>query len=114
MRQAFAIWPFASATRYGPFFAGYWNSLVVAAHGAKHCASELGSVTTAGGAAAASPADSSAAMPTAAVRYDMRSSFEAMTARGARSTEARLRVGIMSIGSGGRRRPRDACAGVRP
>ncbi len=39
--------------RYGPFFAGYWNSLVLAAHGAKHCGSEFGAVTTLGGAACA-------------------------------------------------------------
>jgi hypothetical protein len=37
--------------RYGPFFAGYWNSFVVRAHGAKHCGSEFGAVTTLGGAA---------------------------------------------------------------
>src|ERR1700730_13820838 len=56
MRQVLAVYPFASAMRYGPFFAGYWNSLVSLAHGAKHCASELGSDTTLGGAAAAAPA----------------------------------------------------------
>src|ERR1700686_5282850 len=55
--------------RYGPFFAGYWNSLVSLAHGAKHCASELGSDTTLGGAAAATPAASSALRATAQVRY---------------------------------------------
>src|SRR4029078_1619611 len=58
MRQVFAMYPLASAMRLGPFFAGYWNSLVPAAHGAKHCGSELGAVTTLGGAAAASPAAS--------------------------------------------------------
>src|SRR6266700_6337784 len=58
MRQVFAMYPFASAMRYGPFLAGYWNSLVLPAHGAKHCASELGSVTTLGGAAVAIPAAS--------------------------------------------------------
>jgi hypothetical protein len=51
----------ASATRYGPFFAGYWNSLVPDAHGAKHFGSELAAVTTLGGAASAAPAIRNAA-----------------------------------------------------
>src|SRR6266704_5844019 len=67
MRQVLAMYPLASAMRYGPFLAGYWNSLVLPAHGAKHWASELGSDTTLGGAAVAIPAASKAVAATAQV-----------------------------------------------
>src|SRR5258708_19998352 len=60
MRQVLAMYPLASATRYGPFLAGYWNSLLFPAPRSKPCASELDSDTTFGGAAVASPAAKSA------------------------------------------------------
>src|SRR5439155_11798081 len=75
MRQVLAIYPLASAMRYGPFFAGYWNSFVLAAHGAKHWGSELGSVTTLGGAASAPPAAMRAIAAATRVRYRIRASF---------------------------------------
>src|SRR6478672_10968574 len=60
--------------RYGPFFAGYWKSFVSLAQGAKHCGSELGSVTTFGGAALASPAATNRAIAAATrVRCGIRS-----------------------------------------
>src|SRR6266704_2016276 len=76
MRQVFAMYPLASAMRYGPFLAGYWNSLVLPAHGAKHWASELGSDTTFGGAAVASPAAKSALRAAAHGRDSIKSSFD--------------------------------------
>jgi hypothetical protein len=49
--------------------------LVLAAHGAKHCGSELGADTTFGGAAVATPADSKAITAAAiGVRYGIKSS----------------------------------------
>src|SRR5690348_11019955 len=75
MRQVLAINPLASAIRYGPFFAGYWNSLVSLAQGAKHWGSEFGAETTLGGAALANPAESSATTAAAIrVRYGIRAS----------------------------------------
>src|SRR5439155_23038164 len=76
MRQVLAMYPLASAMRYGPFLAGYWNSLVLPAHGAKHWASELGSDTTLGGAAVASPAAKSALRAAAHGRYSIKASFD--------------------------------------
>src|SRR6476659_5914672 len=89
MRQVLAMYPLASAIRYGPFFAGYWNSLVSLVHGAKHFGSELAVDTTFGGAAVTTPAATSALTATRArVRYGIRAS---------------LRAGIAAIGGAANR-----------
>ena len=53
MRQVLAMYPLASAMRYGPFLAGYLKNLVCAVQGAKHCGSADGPETISGPAALA-------------------------------------------------------------
>src|SRR5690348_16431297 len=100
MRQVLAMNPLASAMRYGPFLAGYWNSLVLLAHGAKHWGSELGRVTTLGGAAAANPAASSALRAAAQARYCIRTSFD----RSSRPPASAGSISVFVLGMLARRR----------
>src|SRR4030095_7599071 len=100
MRQVLAMYPLASAMRYGAFLAGYWNSLVLLAQGAKHWGSELGSVTTLGGAAVANPAASSALRAAAQVRYCIRTSFD----RSSRLPALAGSIGVFLLGTLARRR----------
>src|SRR5678815_5896333 len=96
MRHVFAMYPFASATRYGPVFAGNWNSLVLLAHGAKHCGSELGSVTTFGGAALASPAATNRVIAAATrVRCGIEATFE-WKRRVCRCSKRRRATGVVN------------------
>src|SRR5690349_24701212 len=53
MRQVLPTKPLASATRYGPFFAGHWKYLVESDQGLKQAGFSPGPLTTAGGAASA-------------------------------------------------------------
>src|SRR6266700_2556470 len=103
MRQVLAMYPLASAMRYGPFLAGYWNSLVLLAHGAKHWASELGSDTTFGGAAVASPAAKSALSAAAHGRYSIKSSFD-RSSIAAPAFAGATQNGVFFLGAVARRR----------
>src|SRR4051794_18697599 len=51
MRQVLPTKPLASASRYGPFFAGHWKYLVESDQGLKQAGFSPGPLTTAGGAA---------------------------------------------------------------
>src|SRR5215831_6118614 len=64
MRQVLPTKPLASATRYGPFFAGHWKYLVESDHGLKQAGFSPGPLTTAGGAASARSAAHKAATAT--------------------------------------------------
>src|SRR5688572_22196943 len=67
MRQVLPTKPFASAMRYGPFFAGHWKCFVFASQGLKQAGFSPGPATTLGGAARAAEVVSAA---TAAARQE--------------------------------------------
>src|SRR5690242_13010944 len=104
------MYPLASAIRYGPFFAGYWKSFVLLAHGAKHCASEFGAVTTLGGAAVAKPVATSAAAATTHVRYSIKASSIDGAPGAAGKQPLRLVLPASEIRSKSRSPPRERVA----
>src|SRR5260370_4084283 len=78
MRQVLAMKPLASATRYGPFLAGYWKHFVSLVHGTKQSGSADGPDTVFGPASDEAEFRAQAAVmsaATAALRNSLRVRF---------------------------------------